>query len=149
MGAASLVGHDRADSTRPPSARARRPSRSPNAALCARHGLLDASVAERKEQAYDRAVDEQRRAAIAHQRQGDSSQRHDAEIAAGDDRGLDDDDQRQACREQRAEVVNGKCCDAEAALGDDQVEAQERERAEHAQLLRDAGKDEVGVDRRN
>ena len=79
---------------------------------------LDAAIAERQQQPDDRAVDQQRRAAVADERQRDTGQRHDAQVAAGDDRGLDDDDQRQAGGQQGPEIVGRRRRDAEAALGD-------------------------------
>ena len=71
------------------------------------------------------------------------------QVAARDDERLDADHQRQAGRQEGPEVVRGGRRDAQAALDDDEVEAEDRQHPDQAELLAEGGEREVGVDRGN
>ena len=67
-------------------------------------------------------------------------------LPAGDDERLDADDERQADRQQRAEVIGGRGPDPQAALDDDQVEPEDRDDADDSELLAERREREVRVD---
>ena len=105
---------------------------------CRRRRRLDALVGEGEEQADDERVGEQRRTAVADERQGDPGQRQDLEVAGRDDERLDADDQREPDREERPEVVGGRRADPQAALDDDEVQARGSRRRRRARAPRRA-----------
>ena len=95
----------------------------PAATPARRRGRLDAAVGQGEQQADDDGVGQQRRAAVADERQGDPGQRDELEVARGDDERLDADDQGQPGRQERPEVVGRRRRDAQPALDDDEVDA--------------------------
>ena len=138
----------RRDSRGAPAAGPARPSAA-RGGRARRWWRLDAAVRERQQQPDDDRVGEQRRPAVADERQRDAGQRDELEVAGGDDERLDPDDQRQAGREQRPEVVGRGRRDAQAALDDDEIEAEDGEDPDQAELLAEGGEREVGVDLRD
>ena len=111
-----------------------------------RRRRFDALVGQREQQPDDEGVREQRRAAVADERQRHAGQRQHLEVARRDDERLDPDDQRQPDREQRPEVVGRGGADPQAALDDDEVEAEDRDDADDAELLAERREREVRVD---
>ena len=104
-------------------------------------------VGQRQQQPDDDGVRQQRRAAVADERQRDAGQREELEVAGRDDERLDADDEGEAGREDRPEVVGGRGADPQPALDDDEVQAEDREHADQPELLAEGREREVGVDR--
>ena len=87
---------------RPDASISRLPLQHPTpASLAGRGRRLDAAIGQREQQPDDEAVREQRRPAVADERQRHPGERQDLEVAGRDDECLDADDQREARGEQR------------------------------------------------
>ena len=139
------AGRRRARSASPPDGpRSRRLTRR-SAAAAGRTGRgrgawrrwrLDAPVGQREQQPDDDRVGQQRRAAVADERQGDPGQRDELQVAGRDDERLDPDDEGQAGGEQRPEVVGRRGRDPQAALDDHEVEPEDRHDPDQARAPR-------------
>src|SRR5205823_4032699 len=88
---------------------------------------------------------DQRRAAVAHQRQRQSLRRQQAQRDADVDQRLDADQQRESQRRVKLEAPVRVTRDAEAAPHQEREQREQPERADEAELLADDGEDEVGV----
>ncbi len=88
-------------------------------------------------------VGDERRAAVADERQRDAGERHHLDDAADDDESLDADDRGEADGEQLLEGPVGAQGDAQAGTDDQDERHQHGGRADEAPLLADGGEDEV------
>ena len=88
-------------------------------------------------------VDEQRRAAVRHERQGDAGQRHQLDHPADDDERLHTHDRRETGGQQLLEGAVGANRDPEAGADQEQVRHQDRGGTDQPHLLGDRGEDEV------
>ena len=102
-------------------------------------------VADPQQQGDERPVREQRGAAVGQERHGQAGERDDPGDAADDDEALQGDGERQAGGEQLAEAVADAERGAQAALDEQDVEHQQREEPDQAELLAEARDDEVGL----
>src|SRR5581483_1802630 len=109
----------------------------------------DRSIGEREEEPDGDAVGEERRAAVAHERERDPGERDDPQVPGRDDEGLNRDDEGETGGEEGSEVVGRRDGDPEPPLDDDEVAGEDRDDPDGPELLTDEGEGEVGVDRRD
>ena len=114
-----------------------------------RHAPDGSSVAEGEQQPDDEGVGQQRRAAVADEREGHPGERHEAQVGGHDERRLEHDDERQPGGQQRLELIGCPRRDAQPSLGEDEVAGADRERTQETQLLAQGREGEVGVDQRD
>ena len=108
-----------------------------------------AVVADAHQQRQQHVVAEQRRAAVADERQRDAGERQEPGDAAHDDERLQAEERGEPGGEQLLEGVVGAQGDAQPGADHEQEADEDRRGAEQPELLADGGEDEVGLDHRD
>ncbi|GMA90706.1 hypothetical protein GCM10025869_12350 [Homoserinibacter gongjuensis] len=111
--------------------------------------LLAYRIRQPQQQRDDEPVGHERGTACSEERRREARERDDARDAADDDEHLQPDGEREADCEQATEVILTGDADAEATRHEDQVEAQDREEADEAELLAEARDDVVALRERH
>ena len=107
------------------------------------------AVRDEQEQREQDEVRDDARAAVGDERERDPGQRDHAQDAADDDEGLQREAERQSGGEQLREAVVGQQRNAHPTRDEEHEDEQQPGGADEAELLRDRGVDEVGVEERD